>query len=102
MKRLIIFTAFLFFIFGLNAQTERDTLTHKAEFTGKNLFVKNVFSSRDGFTVKEVILNDRLLKERTDESVFEVNLKASGLKEGDEYTVKIVYQKDAGEPSILD
>lgn len=73
----------------------------KGTYNGNNLYVKNP-SGPDGlgFCVNEVLINgDRTSDEITSEHI-EIDLKASGVREGHEITVEIKHYKGC-EPTIL-
>ena len=102
MKKVLFLSLSLFFtvlVFGQDAAT--DTLVHKAVYKGNDLMVKNYMDSRHGFSVKEVILDGKVLRDPTNSGTFNVNLSAKGLSEGDEYESKIVYYKSSQAPQIL-
>lgn len=99
-----IFTLLLAILFSAavySQGTEYDTLLHKDTYKGKDLLVKNYMDSRNGYSVKEVILNDKVLRDPTNNNTFNVMLTKSGLRNGDEYTLKIVYYKSGQAPKIL-
>lgn len=100
MKKFVFFLAFLLSL-SVFSQTEKDTLSHTADYNGKDLFVKNPFDPQSSFVIKEVYLNEKIQRLETNQTVVQVKLSEARLKEGEEYTVKIVYVKGRNKPTIL-
>jgi hypothetical protein len=94
---------FILFCGFLNAQDTlvQDTLHIKGVYQGKNLFVKNNFNENEnGFCVKMVYLNDKMIITKTNQSAFEIKLSNYSINEGDEVDIKIAYV-GVIQPSIL-
>jgi len=73
----------------------------KGHYNGNNLFVKNPMGPDGlGFCVNEIMINgNRTSDEITSENI-EIDLKASGVREGHEITIEIKHYKGC-EPKIL-
>jgi hypothetical protein len=73
----------------------------KGHYNGNNLFVKNLPGPDGlGFCINEIMVNgNRTSDEITGEHI-EIDLKASGVREGHEITVEIKHYKGC-EPKIL-
>lgn len=102
MKKAFFISLALLFSSIIYAQdSDTDTLVHKAVYHGNDLMVKNYMDSRHGYSVKEVILDDKVLRDPTNSGTFTIKLTSKGLSEGDEYTLKIVYYSSSQAPKIL-
>lgn len=85
---------FILFRGFLNAQDTlvHDTLHVKGVYQGKNLFVKNSFNKTgNGFCVKMVYLNNKMIMTKNNQSAFEIKLNSYPINEGDEIDIKIAY-----------
>ena len=100
-KVLLLAIGLVFSVLSFAQDTATDTLVHQSVFNGKDLMVKNYMDSRHGYSVKEVILDGKVLRDPTNSGTFTVKLSSKGLSEGDEYELKIVYYKSSQAPQIL-
>ncbi len=99
-----ILTLFLFLFIGLSAYAQSsdcDTLIHSAKYDGKDLLVKNSMDSKHGYSIKEVILNGKVMRDPISGGTFTIKLSNAGLSKEEEYTLKIAYYKSSQKPQIL-
>jgi|GEM_PF-5588210 len=101
--RFILFIC-LFLLIGLSANAQSsdcDTLTHTAKYDGKDLLVKNSMDSKHGYSIKEVLLNGKVLRDPISAGTYTIKLTNAGLSKDEEYTIKIAYYKSSQKPQIL-
>lgn len=73
----------------------------KGHYNGNNLFVKNPPGPDGlGFCVNEILINGNKTSDEVTSAAFEIDLKASGVREGHEITVEIKHYKGCG-PTVL-
>ena len=73
----------------------------KGHYNGNNLYVKNpVGPDGLGFCVNEIMINGNRTSDEIASENIEIDLKASGVREGHEITVEIKHYKEC-EPTIL-
>lgn len=108
MKNLLFIPAILLVMILPFACGEKATTTStgtsiilKGHYNGNNLFVKNSMGPDGlGFCVNEILINgDRTSDEIASENI-EIDLKASGVREGHEITIEIRHYKGC-EPKVL-
>ncbi len=108
MKNPVLKLVALFVLILLIACSEKATTTStgtsivlKGHYNGNNLFIKNPLGPDGlGFCVNEILINgDRTSDEITSENI-EIDLKASGVREGHEITIEIRHYKGC-EPKVL-
>ena len=73
----------------------------EGHYNGNNLYIKNAAGPNGfGFCVNEVLINGNRSSDEISSATFEIDLKASGVREGHEITVEIKHYKGC-EPKIL-
>lgn len=108
MKNAVLKLACLSFLLLQMACSEKATststgtsITLKGHYNGNNLFVKNPMGPDGfGFCVNEVLVNGNRTSDEINAENIEIDLKASGVREGHEITVEIKHYKGC-EPTVL-
>lgn len=91
----------LIVLFLLVGSTSAAVLVVEGNYQGKNLFVKNPFSSTGvGFCAYEVRVNGELTTDEVNSSAFEIDFTALNLKEGEKVVVAIKHKDDCS-PTVL-
>ena len=73
----------------------------EGHYNGNNLYLKNpVGSDGLGFCINEILINGNRTSDEVSGEIVEVDLKASGVREGHEITVEIKHYKGC-EPKVL-
>lgn len=111
MHKAVLKSAFLFFVcMQLSCSDKKPVITSstgtsviiKGRYNGNNIYVKNPVSPEGlGYCINEVLINgNRTSDEILNEETFEVDLKASGIREGNDITIEIRHYKGC-EPKVL-
>lgn len=73
----------------------------EGHYNGNNLYIKNANGPDGfGFCVNEILINGNRTSDEISSTAFEIDLKASGVREGHEITVEIKHYKGC-EPTVL-
>ena len=109
MKNVVLKLVVILILFLQNACTNKTAKTTSTEtsiileghYNGNNLYIKNASGPGGlGFCVNEVLINGNRTSDEISSETFEIDLKASGVREGHEITVEIKHYKGC-EPKVL-
>ncbi len=107
MNNLILKLAFIFALVlqmgcgGEKQTTTGTSITLEGHYNGNNLFVKNTHTSDGiGFCINEIIVNGNRTCDEVNSETFEIDLKATGVREGGAIKVEIIHEKGC-EPKVL-
>jgi len=104
MKKVILRSSLLlafFLMLACGTDKKENPVVLKGKYTGKNIFVQNPFGPDGiGFCVSEITVNGNKTSDEINSAAFEIDLLATGLKEGDDVKIEIKHL-DGCEPKIL-
>lgn len=103
LKLAVLSVLILFFACGEKATTINTgtSVILKGHYNGNNLFVKNsVGPDGLGYGVNEILINGNRTSDEIAAENIEIDLKASGVREGHEITIEIRHYKGCA-PKIL-
>ncbi len=73
----------------------------EGKFKGENITVQNPYGPKGiGFCVTDVYVNDKMTSDEINAETFEIDIKAMGVKEGDNVSLRIVHTEGC-EPKIV-
>ncbi|MBA2611218.1 MAG: hypothetical protein H0U95_04550 [Bacteroidetes bacterium] len=97
MKKQVLKTLIAVCILSLNNYAQNkptENITFEGYYSGKNVFVKNSFgASGVGYCVAETKVNGNVTKDEINANLFQIDLSAVGLKQGEKVKIEISYYK---------
>jgi len=109
MKRQLLKTVIAACVLTINlaAQTKTtETIVIEGQYSGKNIVVKNSYGPEGkGFCVTETKVNGKVTKDEINANMFQIDLAAAGIKEGEKVKIEINYLKGCtplSKPMIID
>ncbi len=95
MKKQLLKTVIVGCVFTLNSLAQNNatkTTVLEGQYLGKNIIVKNSYGpGGKGFCVTETKVNGKITKDEINANVFQIDLLAAGVKEGEKVKIEINY-----------
>jgi predicted DNA-binding antitoxin AbrB/MazE fold protein len=97
MKKLVVKIVIAICILSASTYAQNkptETIAIEGQYSGKNLVIKNSFGPGGvGYCVTETKVNGKVTKDEINANLFQVDLAAAGIKEGEKVKVEISYLK---------
>ncbi len=97
MKKQLVKMVIAIGVLTINAYAQNkptETIAIEGQYSGKNLVIKNSYGADGvGYCVTETKVNGNVTKDEINANLFQVDLAAAGIKEGEKVKVEISYLK---------